>query len=269
VVVIGGHATMVGAPCFVALGALRAGCGSVRLAVSDEIMTACLTMVPSAIGLPRPADAMPAMDGLAGAVIAAGPGLGLAEGQRRLIGQVLRSPHPLVLDGDGLTHLAHSGTHPATRSAPLVLTPHLGEYGRLAAAWSLPELAITASDEERRAAARQLAASSGAVVVIKGHRSVVATAQESWICRSGSAALAIPGSGDVLSGVISALMAQGMPAYDATRLGTHLHGMAGDRWAETRPFGLLAADLAELIPEVAHSYALLQRIASVPGAERH
>jgi NAD(P)H-hydrate repair Nnr-like enzyme with NAD(P)H-hydrate dehydratase domain len=90
-----------------------------------------------------------------------------------------------------------------------------------------------------------------AVVVLKGRHTVVADRGDTWTCAEGNPALAIPGSGDVLTGVIAGLIAQGLSAWDAARLGTWLHARAGDRFATARPFGLLALELAALIPEAA------------------
>jgi NAD(P)H-hydrate epimerase len=254
VVVVAGHRSMIGAPCFVAQGALRSGCGVVRLAVPPDILMACLTIVPSAIGLdlPQPGEAW--LSGLDDrSVIAAGPGLGIGAEQAVIIQRMLGTAHALVLDGDGLTHLAHVGAEAAHREQALILTPHVGEYGRLSQRWGLPALPAQASAEERQRAAMRLAEAARAVVVLKGHRSIIATHRTAWISEAGCATLAIPGSGDVLTGIVSALLAQGMAAVDAARLGVHVHGLAGDQWSTTRPFGLLALELADLIPSIAQS----------------
>lgn len=262
VLVVAGQATMIGAPSFVALGALRSGCGLVRLAAPAGILSACLGLVPSAIGVVRGDDPAALLAGLAeDAVIIAGPGLGLGGGEQALVAALLQSRHRLVLDGDGLTLLAGLGRGACARRAPLVLTPHPGEYARLAAAWGTAALGAAPGDEVRRAAGRELARATGAVVVLKGHRTVVADGDAAWTCQAGNPALAIPGSGDVLGGVIGGLMAQGLAAAPAARAGVQLHGLAGELWAAGRPFGLLASELAALIPEAARSY----RQASAPA----
>lgn len=259
ILVVGGHATMVGAPCFVAMGALRVGCGLVRLAVPPQILTACLGVVPSVIGIPRDAthaQVMTAID--AQTIIAAGPGLGLGRDEEALIQRLMTADRPLVLDGDGLTHLAHLGTAVLPRQAPLILTPHLSEYGRLAAAWGLAALNNDSPADERRTAAMALARATKAVVVLKGHGTVVSDGADCWTCTAGNSALAIPGSGDVLTGVIAGLLGQGMRPFAAATLGAQLHGMAGDLWAECRPFGMLASELAALIPDAASALSLPQ-----------
>src|ERR1043165_7114400 len=107
----------------------------------------------------------------------------------------------------------------------------------------------------RRSAARALAQATGAVVVLKGHETVVSDGQSTWRCAAGGPNLAIPGSGDVLRGVIAGLMSQGMSTFDAARLGVQLHAVAGDRWARERPFGLFAMELAAGIPLAARRFA--------------
>jgi len=266
VLVVGGQATMIGAPCFVAAGALRIGCGLVRLALPPEIISTCLGIVPSAIGIPRGADHTRVLAEIeAQTVIAAGPGLGMGIAEESLIHHVLKTDCPLVLDGDGLTHLSYLGptalcdprsVMKRPRQAPLILTPHLGEYARLASTWGTLPLRIDATDGERRSAAKELARATHSVVVLKGHATVVSDGVDSWTCSVGNSALAIPGSGDVLTGIIAGLLSQGLQGHEAAILGVHLHGLAGDRWVEQRPFGMLALELAALIPEVARNFTL-------------
>ncbi len=261
VLVVAGQATMVGAPCFVASGALRIGCGLVQMALPAEILATCLGLVPSAIGIARDDTHAWMTAGIdEHTVIAAGPGLGLGHAEAELIRNLLHTDHPLVLDGDGLTHLSHLGWTSVpdlqpSRQAPLVLTPHPGEYARLAATWGTRSLRDDATAEERRSAAVALARATRAIVVLKGHATVVSDGVGCWTCAVGNPVLAIPGSGDVLSGVIAGLLSQGLSGYDAAILGVQLHGMAGDRWAEQRPFGMLALELAALIPEVARTFS--------------
>ena len=260
VLVVAGQATMVGAPCFVASGALRSGCGLVRMALPPALMATCLGLVPSAIGVPR-ADLpglvaqLSAESSGAHTVIAAGPGLGVGDDAAREIALVLSAAVPLVLDGTGLVHLALHDPARLERTTALILTPHPGEYAKLAEAWGIPPLSTDPSPEERQLAALQLARVAGAVVVLKGHGTVVSNGVDCWTCPAGNAVLAIPGSGDVLTGVIAGLLAQGMAAIDAAMLGVGLHALAGELWAARWPFGLLAMDLAALIPEAARVHA--------------
>lgn len=250
VTVIGGCATMIGAPCFVAAGALRIGTGRLRLVVPAAILPTCLTLVPSVIGCPSGKTTVPE-DVVADvhSIVVAGPGMGTIPARSQVIARLIAGRHTLILDGDALTHVARQHAPWRRREAPLVLTPHPGEYERLAARWGTPPLKPKASHNERRLAARQLAQASGAIVVLKGHRTVVSDGQFDWFCRTGNPALAIPGSGDVLAGVIAGLISQGMAPYPASCLGAHLHGIAGDLWAARHPVGLMALELSALLPE--------------------
>lgn len=245
---------MLGAPCFVAAGALRVGAGRVRLVVPPGILQTCLGLVPSAIGCPSTTGLPPQVITDAHTIVAAGPGMGLDRGSQRLIATLMATHHTVVLDGDGLTHLAQQRGSWRKRTAPLVLTPHPGEYARLAERWDSPPLHSTTDPQQRQRAARHLALACGAVVALKGHGTVVSDGRREWTCRTGNPALAIPGSGDVLTGVIAGLLAQGLAPFAATCLGVHLHGMAGDLWAKRHPIGLMAMELAILIPQAVQAY---------------
>ncbi len=282
VCVIGGQAggprVMVGGPALAALGALRAGAGLAVLAVPAPIMAAALTIAPSATGLALPVDEN---GGLRASDVAAlldtflheydcvavGPGLGVDEPQRqimvRLIGQ---DEVPLVVDADALNALATVPQFDQDFRAPAVLTPHPGEYRRLAEALGLDGDPI---DKSRRpAAAEQLAQRLGCVVVLKGAGTVVTDGMQTWINTTGNVALATGGSGDVLTGVIAGLIGQffkphvgvtdstagpsqsaGLSLFECARLGVYLHGLAADRWADRHgDSGLLATDLLAELP---------------------
>ena len=254
VVVIGGSATMLGAPCFCALGALRSGAGLVRLAVSPALLLPALALVPSAIGLELPDRAgaafVAALD--PHAVVVVGPGLGAVPARAELLRALWAGPQRLLIDGDGLTLLAELAAKLPPRRAATVLTPHPGEAARLTAACAIAADPLAAA--QRTAAALALAQRFAAVVVLKGAGTVVSDGTRRAVNRTGGPALAIPGSGDVLGGAIAGLMAQGMEAFAAARLGTHLHGAAGDLWTRRHgPSGLIAQDLAALLPVAAQA----------------
>ncbi len=183
-------------------------------------------------------------------VIVAGPGLGDPIRQRSLVRRLWSLPNRLVLDGTGLEALAALPSLKA-RSAPTVLTPHPGEFRRLARGWSLPN---TMGDHSMTAA-RTLARRCGATVVLKSHRTCIADPHRHAINDTGGPVLAIPGSGDVLAGMIGGLMCQGMRAFDAARLAAYLHGRAGETWASRHgQVGMLAMELAVLIPAELERY---------------
>jgi NAD(P)H-hydrate epimerase len=178
-------------------------------------------------------------------VVAAGPGLGRAAGTLAAIRRLaLATDRPLVLDADGLAAFEGCLETLAGRSAPTVLTPHPGELARLLGRTSAEVQA------DRLAAARAAAAASGAVVVLKGDRTLIAAPDgEAWINDSGGPALATGGSGDVLTGLLAARLAQGDEVTVAAALAVHLHGLAGELAAE-RSGGpaLPAGQLADEIP---------------------
>lgn len=249
VIVVGGSKTMLGAPALAASAALRAGCGLAKLATPPDILPYCLTIEPSATGIELPNAER--IDGFSKqldekAVLAIGPGMGVGDYQKKLLVELLGSPRPIVLDADGLNNMAMMDLSIANRH--LVLTPHPGEFKRLAAKHRIKEDPTSAKD--RPAAAAALAKAIKGVVVLKGQATVVSDGARTTINKTGNVALAIPGSGDVLTGLIASLMAQGLDAFSAARLGVHLHGLCGDIHAErSGPSGLVAKELAALIPE--------------------
>ena len=237
--VVAGSPTMRGAAALASLAALRSGAGYVRLSVPGGEPDA--SVPTEAVFEPLPAaDWHEPMETSRFGSLVVGPGLGrdprIATAVR---GLVARTTVPLVLDGDALAAL---GGDPATAlapaNAPVVLTPHDGEYELLAGHRPGPD---------RLAAARALAA-SGATVLLKGSTTVVAA--PSGVARfvtSGDARLATAGTGDVLAGMIGALLAQGLAPLDAAALAALVHGMAG---ALGPAVGLIAGDLLGAIPAV-------------------
>ncbi len=169
-------------------------------------------------------------------VIAIGPGLGRGDWARTLLHAALASDKPLIIDADGLNLLA---VEPAFREH-WILTPHPGEAARL--------LKMTPTDVEadRFAAVEDLALRYGGVAVLKGAGSLIASREEGQValCTAGNPGMASGGMGDVLTGVIAALVAQGLPLFAAAKAGVYLHGLAGDQAAQAGgERGLLATDL--------------------------
>jgi NAD(P)H-hydrate epimerase len=270
VCVLGGQGAdprvMLGGPAFAAVGALRAGAGLAVLAVPAPLMAAGLTVAPSATGLALPVDRAGRLDpsGVAALLdsylpqfdcLAVGPGLGDDEPQRRIMARLIsREDVPLVIDADALNALAGLTDFGRDLKAEAVLTPHPGEYRRLAATLGID--ADPAGAETRTAAAQELAQRLGCVVVLKGAGTVVSDGLETWTNATGNVALATAGTGDVLTGVIAGLVAQhartdGLSLYDCARLGVAAHGLAADRWSAAHgDTGLLAEELLEELPHV-------------------
>lgn len=265
VLVIGGcddaESCMVGGPAFAAMGALRAGAGRAVLAVPRTILTACLEVTPSATGLPLPAEAAEAASCVRDILpqvqaVVIGPGLGTGETARALVEAVVAAPGgtPVVLDADGLNVFAMYAMEVSPIQGRMVVTPHPGEYDRLAASLDLPKAPRT--PESRTEAAVALSEALHVVTVLKGPGTVVAESRKTWTCQRGSVALATGGSGDVLAGIIGGLIAQGVmegspPLWDLAAWGTWIHAVSGEHWAAQHgPSGLLAAELAAEVPGV-------------------
>ena len=255
--VVAGSPGMTGAAHLAARSAQRAGAGYVRLSIPGATLGEGAPVEAVATALPG--------EGWADTVLAdlhrfrsvvVGPGLGrdaaTAGEVRRLVD---RSDVPMVVDGDGLSAL---GEHPVGLVPSTVLTPHAGEYARLTG---------HAPEPDRLAAARGLAVASGATVLLKGSTTVTARPRgEVLVTTTGGPRLATAGTGDVLSGVIAALLAGGLEPARAAASGAHLHGRAaGLGW----PRGLVAGDLVDLIPPaVAHLWSPA-RVAQEPHAPQH
>lgn len=264
VIVVGGSVTMPHAPAICGRAALRAGCGLLKIATQADVLAAALLTEPSATGIvltgddrrDDPLTRLDRADPDKRCVLAVGPGLGQA-GQglanERFVVALLLGARPIVLDADGLNLLAGSGQRHAAAGPPCVLTPHPGEFQRLARVAGIRH--DPADPEQRVAAAAELARFHAAVVALKGRHTVVTDGERCYVNETGSAALATAGTGDVLTGLIASLMAQGMSAYDAAALGVHLHGDAADAWSRRRGrAGLLARELADELPEALETY---------------
>jgi len=261
---------MIGGPALAAIAALRAGAGLARLVTPAPILDAALTIAPSATGRALPVDdagalvphlAAEALDAaLVGcSCVAIGPGLGVSAGSAALaLRSMGQTDRPVVVDADAINALAQTPDFARDCRAPAVWTPHPGEFGRLAGSLGIDADAAGES-AERRVAAEALAQRLGAVVVLKGAGTVVTDGLRSWVEHTADAAMATAGTGDVLTGVIAGLVAQwarpgardaALDLYDCARLGVAAHARAAAIWrAERRaPFGLVAMELADLIP---------------------
>lgn len=233
--IVGGCVGYTGAPCLAASAAVRAGCGLVFLGVPASIWQTAAVKCASAMPFPLPDDgarldvrALPLLrERLSRCdVLALGPGLGRSAALDGLVGTLLReTEQPTVLDADGLNALSTDlAALDARRGRVTVLTPHDGEFARLLG-MPLDELLRL----DRAQSAREFAAAHGCVLVRKGHRTLVATPDGRVLENScGGSALAKGGSGDVLTGVIAALLAQGADAASAAACGVWLHARAGD-----------------------------------------
>jgi NAD(P)H-hydrate epimerase len=235
VLIVGGQPGMPGAPRLAGEAAYRAGAGLVKVAThtahAAAISAACPELIAHGVsqGLHVGECAHNAN------AIAVGPGLGLDTWGRELALATFELDVPRVVDADGLRHLAAQ----PRKSANWVLTPHPGE------AAALLDIACEDVQHDRVRVARAIAKRYGGVCVLKGSGTIVTDGSDApvWLCDRGGPALATAGTGDVLTGILAALLAQGLTPLDAARLGVWLHASAGDCVAAQGERGMLASDL--------------------------
>lgn len=235
VLVVGGDAGMGGAALLATRAALRSGAGWVSLATHVGHAAALLAAQPEAMISAVTEEAGLASKLAVASVVALGPGLGQGSWGRALYDAVLASGRPLVIDADALNLLAAA---PRRLPAGTVLTPHPGEAARLLGCRTAEV------QRDRVAAVRALRERYGAVVVLKGAGSLIDDGQVHF-CPYGNPGMAVGGMGDVLTGVIAALLAQGLSAGAAARLGVLAHALAGDVASRAGQRGLLPSDLLD------------------------
>jgi len=259
VLIVGGSQTMLGAPALAALAALRGGAGLVTMAVPRTIQPHVATLCPCATSLRLACDADGVLAAEAAAqvrkaaevadVLAVGPGMGVGTPERMVVQAALEQSRPVVLDADGLNNLVALGDWPGRRRCPLVLTPHPGEMARLVSR----SIADVQADREQIAAGavrewgdRRTIEDVPLVLVLKGAGTVVTDGRRLQVNTTGNPGMATGGSGDVLTGLIAALIGQGLSGFDAAALGVHLHGDAGDAAAAAgSEVSLIASDLID------------------------
>lgn len=240
-----------GAAFFAAMGALRAGAGLVFLGVPESIYGIEAVKLNEPVIFPLPdaggrlgADAvpeiltrLPQMD-----AVLVGPGLGQSEGTLAVVRAVLEKAEcPVVVDADGINVLSAHRDLLRGRKSPTILTPHDGEFARLGGVIG----------EDRMAAAAALAEELGCVVLLKGHETCITDGTDGYINPTGNPGMAVGGSGDVLAGVITALLGAGLPPLEAAACGAWLHGAAGDRCAaELGQYGMLPTDMLSALPRL-------------------
>jgi hydroxyethylthiazole kinase-like uncharacterized protein yjeF len=243
VLVIGGDHGYAGAARLTAEAAARSGAGLVSIATREAHLVAMLAGVPEAMtrGVDDTSALAPLLD--RASVIAIGPGLGTSAWSRELLERALASGRPLVVDADALNLVAQSR---AKLPPGCVITPHPGEASRLLACDT------TAVQRDRFAAATALARTFDCVALLKGAGTVIADAHDRLaLSTSGNPGMASGGMGDVLTGIVAALLAQHLSPFDAALVGAYAHGIAADRVAaEQGERGLLARDLIGALPRV-------------------
>jgi ADP-dependent NAD(P)H-hydrate dehydratase len=250
---IGGSQGMAGAISLAAVAALRSGAGLVKIATPTACQATVAGFEPSAMTIGLPCDehgriaswALPVIaDATAAATaIACGPGLGRSDELAQVVAWLYQSvQQPMVFDADALTLLALRPEVLAGAAGPRILTPHPGEFARLLGRENIPA-------EDRKSLAIEFAARHGVVVVLKGHATVITDGTRASINTTGNPGMATGGTGDVLTGVITAIVCQHLSTYDAARLGAYVHGLAGDLAAQDLgQVSLIASDLIDYLP---------------------
>ena len=264
VLIIAGSMGMSGAAALAGRSALRAGAGLVRVATPKSVLPIVASIEPSFTTIPLPEDSAGRISAKAINVIldaigendavAFGPGVGVSGALRSILQMLIQQEDlRLLIDADGLNNLASIKNWSVELKANLILTPHPGEMKRL---WS--GLFREPLPAERQEQAAQLAQRTKTTVALKGAETVVsdfltslkASGQKVYVNKTGNPGMATAGSGDVLTGVIVALMGQGLSNFDATVLGVYIHGLAGDIAAEkVGQVSLIATDIIEALGE--------------------
>ncbi len=264
--VVAGSAPMLGAAALTSLAAMRSGAGLVTAAVPESLNLALQKKVSNAVmTMPLAQDKTGAFSLKAFAQIkkgwekfdalSIGPGIGRSPGTCQMVRQIIKHcPRPMVIDADALFALAGHTDILLKAKGDRVLTPHTGEMARLT---GLSTLAI---ESARTKTAGDFSRRFRCVLLLKGPRTVVASPLgKVYINRTGHVGLATAGSGDVLTGMIAALLGQGNKAFDSACWGAYLHGKAGGRAAPSRaPRGLIASDIIDHIPSVLKNFMVFR-----------
>ncbi len=256
VMIVAGSRGMSGAAILAGRSALRGGAGLVYLAVPDRIADVVASAEPAWLVRPLPCDAHGRLSAHAGDeldaslqtmdVLAIGPGLGQSDELTRLVTRLYRDwTGPMVVDADALNALASSSGSVANHNGPRVLTPHPGEFSRLT---GLPTRDIQSN---RRQLAQEFADRHRLVLLLKGDRTVITDGSQVFLNETGNPGMATGGTGDVLTGLIAALIGQQLSCLEAARLGAWMHGRAGDLAAADHSLpGLISSDLPDYLGRV-------------------
>ncbi|WP_145245533.1 NAD(P)H-hydrate dehydratase [Aeoliella mucimassa] len=265
VLLVGGSRGMAGSISLSGMATLRSGAGLVTVATPRCVQPTVASFSPNYMTVALWDDEI---DGTLSAradevvvelaskvdVVAIGPGIGRASPAMYLVERLYQQlPCPMVVDADGLNALAELPKALNRPAGPRILTPHPGEYARLM------QTTAGTSDASRVKAAVAMAERDPAgqtVVVLKGAGTVVADSQQYAVNATGNPGMATGGSGDVLTGIVAAMLAQGLEAWPAARLAVHVHGLAGDLAADKLgQVSLVASDLLDYLPAAFQSLA--------------
>lgn len=251
VLILAGSRGMSGAAALCARGALRIGAGLVTAAIVESERTVVTRQLPEAMTLGLPESRAGALTEKALPVLknyfkkrsinalAIGPGLSVNSSVARVVKNLLNeAPVSIVLDADGLNNLRLNDLKHQTH---VIITPHVGELARLM------KTERAAIQRNPIAHAQKAARATGVTCVLKGHPTIISDGEKTVLNPTGNPAMATGGMGDILTGTIGGLLAQGLTLWNAACAGVYLHGLAGDL-ARTSDRGLLATDVADALP---------------------
>ncbi len=270
-ILIGGSRGMAGAAALSGMAALRSGAGLVRVAVAETNLDCVASFEPALMTAALPADpqgriARAAQNQIGeltanATAVACGPGLSRSPDLDFLVAWLYTTlKQPAVFDADALNALAAQPEVLRKPGGPRVLTPHQAEFQRLIAHQSVAasqraEAIPDRATQENNAA--KLAAECGVIILLKGHRTLITDGRRQAHNTTGNPGMATGGTGDVLTGIITALLCQGLSPFDAARLGAHVHGLAGDLGAaEVGEVSLIASDLIRFLPQAFRSVSV-------------
>ena len=245
IAIVGGSLGMTGSSYLSSNAALKAGAGLVYNIVQREIIE--IMSIKFIEPIAKAFDDLDEMEKFLGGLdcVAMGPGMGLGEYAREIFGKIIKTEKNLLIDADGLNILSKNlNLLEDRKNFTTILTPHEGEFARLT---GLP-LEEIKNDRERLAI--DFAKKYKLILVLKGHKTIVTDGKEVYINKTGNSGMATAGSGDVLTGIISAFM-KNYSLFDAARLGVYVHGLAGDSYAsKNSKTSLRARDLIENLSTV-------------------
>jgi len=254
---LAGSSRYAGAASLCSLAAMRSGAGLVTIGIPKKLLAGMIRIKPAEVML------LPLPDTLNGSIsfsayqkikdflkgisiLVVGPGLTQDVSTQRLIRKIIRENElPIIIDADGINALAGYLKILRAGKASAIITPHPAEMARLVGK------SVGYVQANRKKIALEFAKKHRIVLVLKGHHTVVADwKNRAYINKTGNPGMATAGSGDVLTGIIAAFLAQGQSAFDSAKLAVYIHGLAGDMAArEKTEIGLIASDIIEKIPQ--------------------
>ncbi len=255
VLVVGGSPGLTGAACMTSISALRIGAGLVTAAVPKDLNPIFETKLTEVMSLPLKDDkGFLSLEGFSGIssildrvdVVAIGPGASRHPSAQMLMLKLIKEVNkPLVIDADGINALVGNiSVLKKRKTKDIVLTPHLGEFSRIS------RISVEKIKKNRKSLVKEFALRYNLTLVLKGYGSLISDGKKTIENKTGNPGMATAGSGDVLTGMIAGLIAQGLSCFEAAKIGTYLHGLTGDLAAkEVTQNCLVASDIIEYIPK--------------------